>query len=186
MKKTYYILLYGGDTCHNGTVCGPETRKRCERLVRFIKGNPYLRYVIILSASGSAQPGQPPLNKVMRAYLIKIFQSEFAGYKNLIAPEIICTTDSAWNTANESISAAHWFEQEQTSEFYVLSSWYHLPRICMIWNIYNGGFTIHYIPAASYDKEWAFKSTVRELFAIPKVLLCDSSSLLKKRLPIPA
>lgn len=139
--ETKYILLYGGNTTNEGTVLGLDTQRRCNKLIDIATKNPDTTFIVFLAAGIRPDKKQyPQLKYVMQNYL----QSK--GLENITV--IICIVDG-WTTFYESIAAFDTMQRHPIETLYVLSSWYHLPRIVVIWKLLRKNFRIKTISAPS-------------------------------------
>ena len=126
------MVIYGGDTFQDGTQCGEETKKRCEKAIAFISKHPDLQFIIILAAG--LRPDKPKyleLKKVMEFYLLERLYS-----LDLKVPIIIAKEDG-WGTFQETVVSLEEVQEMEIEEMLVVSSWYHVPRILFIWFLLN-------------------------------------------------
>lgn len=129
MKKIPFVL-YAGDSEQEGTRCGIETIRRSNRAIDFINLNTSKCLAIILGAGiRPDKPNYPPLKKVMKNFLEE---------KLPIFP-IITVEKDGWGTFRESLAIYDGLQKCNENEIYVCSSWYHLPRIRLIWFIISEG-----------------------------------------------
>ena len=124
--KNIPLVLYAGDSHKGGTKCGVETIRRLERVDEFIEKNIHHCSCIIFGAGiRPDKPDYPPLKEIMRNY----WREEFAPFSTILAQQ------DGWGTFKESLAVAGELKKLGETEFYICSSWYHIPRILLIWKI---------------------------------------------------
>ena len=131
MKQKIYLVVYASDSACDGTECGPETKKRCERAIHFIKENLDKEIVVILGAGNRpGYPSYPPLKFVMQKYLELRIRQEFqyVFLSNVCFGEV---EDDAWGTRQETRVVIKSLDRDYP--VYVISSWYHVPRVRLLW-----------------------------------------------------
>lgn len=137
--KTIPYIIYGGDTCQDGTQCGLETKRRCEKAISFIESRKNLHFVIILAAGKRPdKPSYPLLKEVMKDYLLKRLRNENTFFRIPYIPDIILAEQDGWGTFKESLVASKEVYKLNVKKIYINSSWYHIPRILFIWFILEG------------------------------------------------
>ncbi len=139
--RELFVVVYAGETEQDGTQCGNETKRRCQTALHFIEKHKDKKIVLILAAGiRPDEPDFPELKKVMEKYLEH--QVDPAHVTILLAEK------DGWGTIQETAAAAHLLKRIDVHEAYVVSSWYHLPRIFLIWKRL-GGFKIHPVSSPS-------------------------------------
>jgi hypothetical protein len=157
LKKIPFIL-YGGDTCHEGTMLGVESQRREDKAAPFIRQH-YSRVAYVLLGAG-IRPDKPEylqLKEVTKYNLAAQLRRNFP---------IITTEKDGWGTFNETLALYDELKRYDEDEIYVCSSWYHLPRILFIWWIISRGtIKIHLVSA------WSPRllSVLKELLSFIKV-----------------
>ncbi len=139
-----HVIVYAGETEQDGKECGPETRRRCERAIELahqIKNKGDSVYMIFAAGIRPDKPHYPQLKEMMQRYVRTNLPASFPI-------DTVTTETDAWGTFTESKSAEIEIKNQQISEVYVVSSWYHIPRIILIWKLI-GNYKIHPIAAKS-------------------------------------
>jgi len=110
-----------------------DTASRCDVALRVVREDP--NTIVVLSVDYFIQS----LREVTIAYL------QNSG----LAPERIMTPAEAHDTFGETASALKILRDRGVNEVTVVSSWYHLLRICVIWRYL--GFNGKIVPKASFE-----------------------------------
>jgi len=155
--KPIPFILYGGDTCQDGTQLGIESLRRTKTALRFIRENRFrIDYMLIGPGINPDEPDYPLLKLVMYRYLKKF----------PVLPPIIIVEEDAWGTFKETLVLYTELASCNENEVFICSSWYHIPRIRFIWWIIaEDKIKIHVVKAPS--PQW--KSVLREIPAFIKV-----------------
>ncbi len=158
MKKIPFVL-YAGDSEQEGTQCGIETTRRANKAIDFIKINSNKCSAIILGAGiRPDRPNYPLLKQVMEIFL----------KPKLPFIPIIVSKKDGWGTFRESLSIYEELKKCNAKEIYVCSSWYHLPRILLIWLIISKGTIKVYTVSADSPR---LLSVFKEMLSIIKVFI---------------
>jgi hypothetical protein len=136
--ETAAILPYGADSRCQGTKCGPETIIRLEKTVALVLTLFNKRCTIFLGAGADPKERTSPLlKKAMKSYLVLALKREQRRAQEkgraFIMPEIVLAKVDAWGTIAETVAVAKELKERGITECYLVSSWYHLPRIILIW-----------------------------------------------------
>jgi hypothetical protein len=135
LKKIPYVI-YAGDSEQDGSQCGPETVRRIEYGIQFIESRADQRFVVVLAAGTRPDKKEyPPLKEVMRSYLERRLAVEMEHSRLSKMPDIVIAQKDGWGTLEESIAAFEELRRLDAREAYVESSWYHVPRILIIWSL---------------------------------------------------
>lgn len=120
------IIIYACDTKNNSSLCGPETVSRCKKALSFIKRNDLKNCKIVLGSGVNPRyPNSAPFKETMALFLIDLLSQE------KIEADIILSHTNAWGTAEETKSILK--TNTNIEDIYIFSSWYHLPRIKIMW-----------------------------------------------------
>ncbi len=155
--KALPFILYGGDTCQEGTKLGDESIQREIAATRFVVYNrEKVAYFLFGAGTRPDKPEYPQLKELMK----ERFEALFPNLSTY-------TTDTdGWGTFDETVSLFEQLLSLHEEEIYVCSSWYHLPRIRFIWWIVaRGSIKIHYVSAPSPR----YRSLISEALSFAKV-----------------
>ncbi len=174
-------MPYGADSLRQGTECGPETKRRLDRVARLVAG-PLNGVQCTIFLGAGLNKNEPsfscPLKKKMETYLNFALKREQRRRKDrgktaFIMPEIVLVKADAWGTLPESVVVAEELKARGIFECYVVSSWYHIPRIMFIWSRMKA-FNVHTVCAWAFP----FKNVLTEWYKLLGTMLFR-----KKRIP---
>lgn len=115
------ICLFAGEFGPYNSI-GSETVNRCLAALKFFQKNP--DSIILMAAGPNLLDKASPLHcQLMYDFLIA----------KGVPPQQAIICGSAQSTTEEIEAMANYQCKELVSEIYVVSSWYHLPRILFLW-----------------------------------------------------
>ncbi len=130
MEKEY-IALYAGDSEKNGTECGPETKRRCARFIKYALKHPDKEIILLLGAGIRTDiPANPMLKHVMRAHL----EFEFRRH-GILNVQIVLAKRDAWRTLFETMAIVEELRNFGATQVTVITSWLHMLRVSQIWKL---------------------------------------------------
>jgi hypothetical protein len=140
--KSLPLVLYGGDTCQEGTQLAIESLRREAAAIAFMRKNSW-RVKCVITGAGIRpdEPHYPQLKDLAKASILEHFP---------MCPPVFTARKDGWGTFNESLALYDALGLCGANEIYICSSWYHLPRIRLIWWIIAGNkVKIHFVSAPS-------------------------------------
>jgi hypothetical protein len=153
------FILYGADTCMEGTRTGVESTRRENTAAEFIlKNRSSISYLLLGAGKRPRKPHYPPLKIVVKSRLEKVFPTL----------PIIMAEEDGWGIFKETLVMYHELQKRDETEIYVCSSWYQIPRILLMWRIIAGrSITIHVVASPSPR----FQCLATELLSLGKVFI---------------
>ncbi len=151
ISLSHFVVLYGGVVTNNNNL-NPDTIGRCEAALKVARRSE--NSFIIFSVGYSI----PRLTETTIAYLK---ESGWPQEKLILNPK-------GYNSLTETEAAIEVLDKHQTKEVVVATSWYHVPRIWLIWQLKyksNVKFSVAWQTARPI---W---SILYEFLAIPKNIL---------------
>jgi len=154
------LVPYGCDLTIDSTdpsspsvILGEETRMRLRRAIRTATHLPHKDFVCVLSAGFFIPAQRESMAAMMQAFLLDEGGSLFAG-------RIHSTEEEAGGSDAETRAALRAIQECNLPRYVVVvSSWYHLPRLWLLWQmnlgLARGRFIVRFIPC------WYFGSPLR-------------------------
>ncbi len=137
MQNRYVLVIYGCDYGKDGRGLGKETKARIKKALLFIAKQTTPPTAIVLAAGSPPGKNYRPLSSYMALRLFNHFLKEAIRSATFTIPIVIRAEKQYWGTLEETLFAKEIADCYECEHVVVVSSWYHLFRIKLIWDLFT-------------------------------------------------